>query len=52
MLSALIQVLNDATKTKLKFEEKASHVDLVTKIDTEIEHLLISGLKEKFPDHR
>lgn len=47
-----LQIVRDAVQNDLKIMCKSSSVDLVTKTDQNVEQLIITSVKEKFPDHR
>lgn len=46
------EVIRNAVGAGKHVETKASFADLVTETDREVENLLISGFKKKFPDHK
>lgn len=46
------QIVRDALQNDLKIMCKSSSVDLVTKTDQNVEQLIITSVKEKFPEHR
>ncbi len=46
------QIVRGALQNDLKIMCKSSSVDLVTKIDQNVEQLIITSVKEKFPEHR
>ncbi|KAA0719232.1 Inositol monophosphatase 1 [Triplophysa tibetana] len=46
------EIVRDAVQNDLKIMCKSSSVDLVTKTDQNVEQLIITSVKEKFPEHR
>ncbi len=46
------QIVRGAVQNDLKIMCKSSSVDLVTKTDQNVEQLIITSVKEKFPEHR
>jgi len=44
--------VRNALQNDLKIMCKSSSVDLVTKTDQNVEQLIITSVKEKFPGHR
>lgn len=46
------QIVRDTLQNDLKIMCKSSSVDLVTKTDQNVEQLIITSVKEKFPGHR
>lgn len=47
-----LQIIKERIWDKKDAETKDSHIDFVTETDKEVEKILISGLKAKFPDHK
>jgi 3'-phosphoadenosine 5'-phosphosulfate (PAPS) 3'-phosphatase len=48
----LLQLIHERIWSQKSVEFKSCEVDLVTETDQQVEQLLISNLKSKFPDHR
>ena len=48
----LLQLIRDRIWSQKTVEFKSCEVDLVTETDQEVEKLLISGLKSRFPEHK
>ncbi|XP_063235139.1 inositol monophosphatase 1 [Bacillus rossius redtenbacheri] len=46
------ELIRDRIWSQKTVEVKASEIDLVTETDQEIERILISSLRDKFPDHK
>lgn len=46
------KIVRDALQNDMKIMCKSSSVDLVTKTDQNVEQLIITSVKEKFPEHR
>ncbi|XP_062259954.1 inositol monophosphatase 1-like isoform X2 [Platichthys flesus] len=46
------EVVREALRDDRKVMTKSSSIDLVTKTDQKVEHLIIQSVREKFPSHR
>lgn len=46
------QLIRENIQKSKSVEIKSCEVDLVTETDTQVERLIITGLKAKFPSHR
>jgi len=50
--SCKLQLIRNGISSAKSVQHKSCEVDLVTETDQQVEKLLISGLHEKFPDHK
>jgi len=46
------QILRDGLRNERQIQHKSATIDLVTNIDLASEKLIVSQLREQFPDHR